>query len=191
RTGMLWITLFPMASVSTLAKLQNLLVAELFSNVETGIAVLCSERRNFFKLPRAMMVPPAPVSTSNEALTRLTTTSTTRRFGPRSKFACLRLTTPKPSCFKKLFSGVGVVALFLSEGFGAVTDGDVANGAGVYSGSCAARLVIRGGTADDADACAAAIWIPHIATAIPVDMCSTLIIIPQIQPTAIQTTIKN
>src|SRR5262245_46762042 len=101
-----------MASVSSFARLQSLLVADSFPNVGTGIAVLCSTRQNFFRLRRAMTVPPAPVSTSNEALTRLTSTSMTRRFGSLSKFARLRITIPKPSCFKKLFSVVGLVAVF-------------------------------------------------------------------------------
>src|SRR5215813_11083728 len=119
-----------------------------FPKPGTGIAVLCSTRRNFFRLPCAMTVPPAPVSTSNEALTRLTSTSMTRRFGSLSRFACLSITTPKPSCFKKLFSAVGVVAVFLSESFGTVINDDAGNGAGVKSGSCATGLVLGGNSAD-------------------------------------------
>ena len=57
----------------------------------------------------------------------------TRRFGSLSKFACLRITTPNPLCFKKQFSAVGVVAVFLSESFGTVIDGDVGNGVGVQA----------------------------------------------------------
>src|SRR5262245_1834494 len=158
-----------MASVSSFARLQNLLVADVFPNVGTGIAVLCSTRQNFFRLRRAMTVPPAPVSTSNEALTRLTSTSMTRRFGSLSKFARLRLTIPKPSCFKKLFSVVGLVAVFPSEGFGNVINGDVRNGVGVTSGSCATALVLGGSTADGGNGCAipscspAIIWMEFLA----------------------------
>src|SRR5262245_17151378 len=143
-----------------LRRLQNLLVADVFPNVGTGIAVLCSTRRSFLRLPRAMTVPPAPVSTSKEALTRLTSTSMTRRFGSLSKFACLRITTPKPSRFKKMFSAVGVVAVFLSESFETVINGDVGNGVGVTGGSCATGLVLGGSTADGANACAAGICSP-------------------------------
>src|SRR5262249_20919866 len=128
-----------------------------FPKPGTGIAVLCSTRRNFFRLPCAMTVPPAPVSTSNEALTRLTSTSMTRRFGSLSRFFCLSFTTPKPLCFRTLFSVVGVVAVSFSESFGTVINGHLGDGVGVTSGSCFTGLALGWSTADGADACAAAI----------------------------------
>jgi hypothetical protein len=73
-------------------------------------------------------------------------------------------------------SAVGVVAVFLSESFGTVINDGVGNGVGVPSLSCATGLVLGGSSADGANACAPAIWIPHIATAIQVDMCSSFII---------------
>lgn len=149
-----------------------------FPKVATPIDVLCSTRRNFFRLPRAMTVPPAPVSTSNKALTRLISTSMTKRFGSASRFFCLSFTTPKPSCFKKLFSVVDVFAVFFSESLGTVINGDVGNGVGVTSGLCVTGLALGGSTADGANAWAAAIWIPHVATAIQVDMCSSFMVDP-------------
>ena len=161
-----------------LARLQNLLVADVFPKVGTPIDVLCSTRRNFFRLPRAMTVPPAPVSTSNKALTRLISTSMTKRFGSVSRFFCLSFTTPKPSCFKKLFSVVDVFAAFFSESLGTVINGDAGNGVGVTSGPCVTGLASGESTADGANAGAAAIWIPHVATAIQVDMYSSFMVDP-------------
>ena len=141
----------------------------------TPINVVCSTRRNFSRLSRAMTVPPAPVSTSNDAVTRLMSTSMTKRFGSLSRVFRLSFTTSKPSCFKKLFSVVEVFAVCFSESLGIVIKGDVGNGVGVRSGFCATELGLGESTVDGATACAAAIWIPHIATAIQVDMCSSFV----------------
>src|SRR5215469_10637188 len=125
-----------------------------------------------------MTVPPAPVSTSNKALTRLISTSMTRRFGSLSRFLCLSFTTPKPSCLKKVFSVVGVLTFSFPESLGTIITGDVGNGVGVIGNSCATALTFGASTADGADACAAATWIPHIAAAIQVDMCSSFMVDP-------------
>src|SRR5262249_39662830 len=72
----------------------------------------------------------------------------------------------------------GEVALCFSEGSRTVINGEAGNGVGVTSGFCATGLALGGGTADCANACAAAIWIPHIATAIQVGMCSSFLVDP-------------
>jgi hypothetical protein len=98
----------------------------------------------------------------------------TRRFGSLSSFFCLRFTTPKPSCFRNLFSVVGGVAVSFSESFGTVINGHLGDGVGVTSGSCVTELALGWSTAVGADACVAAIWIPHIAAAMQVDnACDT------------------
>jgi len=105
---------------------KNLLEADL-SGLVTRREVFCSTRPNPLSLLRAIFVVGVPVSTINEALTRLTSTSTTRCFGSLlcafwlSRFSCLSFTTPKPSCFKRLYSVELSAAVSFGVGFASET----------------------------------------------------------------------
>ena len=90
----------------------------------------------------------------------------------------MSFTALKPLRFKKLLSVVGVAAVFFSEGCGTVINGDPGSGVDVTSGFRATGPVLDGRTSDGANACATAIWVPHIATANQVDMCSSFMVDP-------------